>query len=111
MSKFYTIIKKEENKYNFVEKINDKEYNKKGEITRTSYGLCSENSLHGIKFIFVFPAELAEFHFPVPCFIDVHISRNRNYQFPVVNLDIRKIRDSEFYGTAIGYIDASFVKT
>lgn len=50
MSKFYTIIKKEENKYNFVEKINDKEYNKKGEITRTSYGLCGGNNLHGIKF-------------------------------------------------------------
>ena len=27
MSKFYTIIKKEKNKYNFVEKVNDKEYN------------------------------------------------------------------------------------
>lgn len=50
MSKFYTIIKKEKNKYNFVEKVNDKEYNKKGEITKTSYGLCGGNNLHGIKF-------------------------------------------------------------
>lgn len=50
MKKCYTIIKKEKNKYDFIEKMSDKEYNKKGEITRTSYGLCSENSLHGIKF-------------------------------------------------------------
>lgn len=50
MSKFYTIIKEEKNKYNFVEKVSDKEYNKKGEITRTSYGLCGENNLRGIKF-------------------------------------------------------------
>lgn len=50
MSKFYSIIKKEKNKYNFVEKVNDKEYNKKGEITKTSHGLYSENNMLGIKF-------------------------------------------------------------
>ena len=30
MSKFYTIIKKEKNNYDFIEKVNNKEYNKKG---------------------------------------------------------------------------------
>lgn len=50
MSKFYTIIKKEKNKYNFVEKVSDKEYNKKGEITKTSNGLYGENNMLGIKF-------------------------------------------------------------
>lgn len=50
MSKFYTIIKKEKNNYDFIEKVNNKEYNKKGEITKISRSLCSENSLFSIKF-------------------------------------------------------------
>ena len=50
MSKFYTIIKKEKNNYDFIEKVNNKEYNKKGEITKISRSLCGENSLLSIKF-------------------------------------------------------------
>lgn len=50
MSKFYTIIKKEKNNYDFIEKVNNKECNKKGEIVKISRSLCSENSLFSIKF-------------------------------------------------------------
>lgn len=50
MKKYYTIIKKEKNKYDFIEKMSKNEYNKKGEIKKTFCGLCGENNMFGIKF-------------------------------------------------------------
>lgn len=50
MSKFYTIIKKEKNKYNFIEKKDNKKYNKKGEITSVSGGMYGNDIMKGIRF-------------------------------------------------------------
>lgn len=50
MSKFYTIIKKEKNKYNFIEKKDNKKYDKKGEITSVPGGMYGNNIIKGIRF-------------------------------------------------------------
>lgn len=50
MNKTYTIIKKEKNKYDFIEKKDDKKYDKRGEIAGISGGMYGNDIMKGIRF-------------------------------------------------------------
>lgn len=50
MNKTYTIIKKEKNKYDFIEKKDDKKYDKRGEIAGISGGMYGNDIMRGIRF-------------------------------------------------------------